>query len=1064
MLRLARLSVRRPRLSLLAWMLVAVTLSLVGLGVTGSLSPTDTTVAGSQSARAEHLARAQFGPSVLVPILLEGPRASLDRQGPALVRALGVRRDTRVLSAWDGGDVGKQLRAGPEAAMVLAAVARTEEAMVAGVQGQVDRTVERVVAAPVRATVTGTPSLDRAMRDQAIDATRTGLAIALPALLLVLLAVLRAPVAAAALTVLGAGTAFSALGLMTLVGRVIAVDAVAVASACMIGLALGAGYGLLLFRRWRDDGATAVESTGRAVLVGGTALVVALLLAPLIADTEILTSIGIGALLCAALGVGAAVVVMPAFLELAGDRATRWSFVAPAPARRAWERLVAAAPVGRRAVPAGALATAVLAALAIPLLTLETGPPSPSLLPASDGARESFEHVADVMGPGWPTPFNIVVVSRRKPITDAALLRRLDRLQAQIAKDPRVASVTGPGAFAATSKDLGVLPKQLEESSKLLEGGKKDLGRLQRGLGQAGDGVDRLRSGLRDAASGAGRLQGGSGTAQGGAGKLHAGLVRARDGAAQISGGLATALGAARKLRDGAGKALEGAGQLTSGLKQASGPVKAGAPIVKQLAADVASGRSAVASASDTATALGAQLAEAVSQVQGLPDSPSKQSALGAIASAQTAASGLTGTLQSSAARLSGAAGVATAFSEQVGRLSTGLAALYAGSTQLRSGIAQLHDGNGKLAAGMATLSGGGGELEKGITALRDGAGQLEAGLGQLTGGAGQLATGLTSGIGPSGRLASGLGTAEAKVRGFRGNLPSTEDLERLQRESPGLFTSGYFVLSAIAGATPEQRNQASFVVDLEGGGNAGQITVIARRGIASHDTQALGADLTRRADAFAAATRTEVAVGGPAGALADFRSETASRIWPIVLITAAVVALLLVALLRTIALPLVAVAFDLLTCAATFGVLALLFGGDDPLLGGPGFLDPMTIIGVFSVVFGLTMVYEVQLLHRVREALVAGEDPGAALRRGLSSTAAAGTGAALAMVAAFAGFAGSGLLTVRALGVAVAIAVLLDALVVRPVLLPAAVQVLGGGGWWPTRRHVPTRLPGAPA
>jgi len=91
MIRLARVSVRRPVLAILAWTVVAAALTLVGLGVASSISPTVTTVAGTQSSRAE-LARSQFGPSVLVPILLEGPGARLDHQGPALVRALAARR------------------------------------------------------------------------------------------------------------------------------------------------------------------------------------------------------------------------------------------------------------------------------------------------------------------------------------------------------------------------------------------------------------------------------------------------------------------------------------------------------------------------------------------------------------------------------------------------------------------------------------------------------------------------------------------------------------------------------------------------------------------------------------------------------------------------------------------------------------------------------------------------------------------------------------------------------------------------------------------------------------
>ena len=139
----------------------------------------------------------------------------------------------------------------------------------------------------------------------------------------------------------------------------------------------------------------------------------------------------------------------------------------------------------------------------------------------------SYERVASVMGPGWPTPYNIVFVSKTRPITDRALLVQVDKFQAWVAKDPRIDSVVGPGAFAATSKDLSALPTALKDSTKLLKGGKKDLGRLQSGLGQAGAGASKLRSGLESASSGAGKLHGGSGAAQTGAGKLRAGLDQA---------------------------------------------------------------------------------------------------------------------------------------------------------------------------------------------------------------------------------------------------------------------------------------------------------------------------------------------------------------------------------------------------------------------------------------------------------------------------------------------------------------------------------------------------------
>src|SRR6185369_6749154 len=94
MLHLARFSTRRPFVAFAAWFSAAVILAAIGLGVSHSLSPTIVVVPGSETARAEQLAESNFGPSVLVPIMLEGPKAQLDQQGPALVRALAARRDT----------------------------------------------------------------------------------------------------------------------------------------------------------------------------------------------------------------------------------------------------------------------------------------------------------------------------------------------------------------------------------------------------------------------------------------------------------------------------------------------------------------------------------------------------------------------------------------------------------------------------------------------------------------------------------------------------------------------------------------------------------------------------------------------------------------------------------------------------------------------------------------------------------------------------------------------------------------------------------------------------------
>ena len=243
------------------------------------------------------------------------------------------------------------------------------------------------------------------------------------------------------------------------------------------------------------------------------------------------------------------------------------------------------------------------------------------------------------------------------------------------------------------------------------------------------------------------------------------------------------------------------------------------------------------------------------------------------------------------------------------------------------------------------------------------GAGQLQAGLGQLTSGAGQLESGLAGGVSPTGQLVNGLGVMQSSVAKFRGSLPSPKGLEELQQKSPGLFNSGYFLLAAIAGAPAASANAAGFAVNVTRGGNAAQIVVVSRHGLSSAQTAALGTRLRLLARRFAARNHLQVAVGGPAGNLIDLASATRARLPWVIAAIALAVALALGLALRAVLVPLVAVLIDLLTVAAAFGTLTLLFGGSHPPLGGPGYVDPMSIIGIFTAIFGISLVFLVVLL-----------------------------------------------------------------------------------------------------
>ena len=178
-----------------------------------------TFVPGTESTHAEDLAKAEFGPSTLVPILLTGPQRQLDRQGPVLVHELTSREDVRVLSAWDAGEAGAALHPSRTEAMIVASVARSEEEMVDHVQSDLNGVVDAHVSAPVRAHITGQPTLDQAIQDEALHTARVATLLALPLLFLALLLVLRAPVAALITTAFGGVTAFVGFGVMTLVAE-----------------------------------------------------------------------------------------------------------------------------------------------------------------------------------------------------------------------------------------------------------------------------------------------------------------------------------------------------------------------------------------------------------------------------------------------------------------------------------------------------------------------------------------------------------------------------------------------------------------------------------------------------------------------------------------------------------------------------------------------------------------------------------------------------------------------------------------------------------------------------
>jgi RND superfamily putative drug exporter len=196
-----------------------------------------------------------------------------------------------------------------------------------------------------------------------------------------------------------------------------------------------------------------------------------------------------------------------------------------------------------------------------------------------------------------------------------------------------------------------------------------------------------------------------------------------------------------------------------------------------------------------------------------------------------------------------------------------------------------------------------------------------------------------------------------------------------------------------------------------------------------------------------------QVEVGGSTAQVEDFKDLVSGSMWKILLFVLAFSYLVLLVLLRSILLPLKAVLVNLLSVAAAYGVLVAVFqwGWFDSLLGFHhlGYVNTLTPPFLLAIVFGLSMDYEVFLLTRIRERYDATGDTRKAVGEGLAGSARTISSAALIMVAVFAVFAFTGVPSVKEIGVGLAVAIALDATLVRLVLVPAVMELMGKWNWW---------------
>ncbi len=272
--------------------------------------------------------------------------------------------------------------------------------------------------------------------------------------------------------------------------------------------------------------------------------------------------------------------------------------------------------------------------------------------------------------------------------------------------------------------------------------------------------------------------------------------------------------------------------------------------------------------------------------------------------------------------------------------------------------------------------------------------------------------------------------------------------------DADGPIAGGQAALDAYA----EQLETVDGVTRVEGpivsdDGEAALIKVVAAEDPEAASTRALLRRLRAEGGrASGAASVGAVHVGGYSGQQSDFIDLVAGNIWKIFLFVIICSYLVLLVVLRSVLLPLKAVLMNMLTIGAAYGVLVMFFQygwfgftGYDHL----GYINVVTPPLLLAIVFGLSMDYEVFLLSRIKERYTATGDNRRAVAEGLQDSAKVITSAAVIMVVVFAIFATTGVPQIKEIGIGLSVAIALDATLVRLVLVPATMELMGDWNWW---------------
>ncbi len=266
-----------------------------------------------------------------------------------------------------------------------------------------------------------------------------------------------------------------------------------------------------------------------------------------------------------------------------------------------------------------------------------------------------------------------------------------------------------------------------------------------------------------------------------------------------------------------------------------------------------------------------------------------------------------------------------------------------------------------------------------------------------------------------------------------------------------GLGAAEIAYAHGLSAAPAELRPFAASLANWDRGADLARVVAITKVAPESTQAEALVERIRDRYLDFG--LRGQARVGGSTAFNLDIEHEVSGRLPVVVGAVLALSFLLLMMAFRSLVLPLKAILMNLLSVGAAYGVIVALFqwGWGQRLLGftSEGHIEVFVPMFLFSILFGLSMDYEVFLMSRMREEYQRTGSNELAVAHGLEGTARTITSAALIMVTVFVAFATSRVVPFKEMGVGLAVAVFVDAAVIRTVLVPAAMKLMGDWNWW---------------